>query len=310
MNNFKKIKDNIDELEPKISDLDRQYKESPDDFSIELQLQSLKNMLDDLYQQLYLHNLRREKEIVELRLLSHETAFGSIPLEFVGGITNNFSAMVFNTSKYLKFGRHSGKRKEKIVQDTIDLRLEAIGRGSTVFYLSAKTSPDLFGYSVVQNALESSFDLFESQNIEQITENISNVGSGSIKYYSKFLSELNKHDVEIDIKWENPEDVHKLWEGRKDNIQMLYNTLNQLKISEPEDIIFDGELITISSKGRFEIVTKENQRIFGNFSHELLEAMKEFHIGDNCSGIITKTTLYNPMTEKEKVEYNLKSIHY
>jgi hypothetical protein len=308
MSNLRKIRQGIEELEPKVADLEVRYKESPTDFSIELQLQSVKNMLNDLHHQLYLANLKREKEIVELRLLSNETAFGSIPLDFVGGITNNFSAMVFNTSKYLKFGRKGGKRKEKIVQDTIDLRLEAIGRGSTIFYLSAKTSPDLFGYSVVQNALESSFNLFDAGNIEQITENISNVGSNSIKFYSKFLLELNKQDVEIDVKWQNPDDVHKVWEGRKDNIQLLYNTLNQLKISEPEDIPFEGELITISSKGKFEVVTEDDIRIFGNFSHELLDAMKEFHIGDICSGVITKTTIYNPVTEKEKVEYNLKSI--
>ena len=49
-------------------------------------------------------------------------------------------------------------------------------------------------------------------------------------------------------------------------------------------------------------------RLFGKFPSDLLKKMKEFHIGDDCKGKITKTKIYNPMSDKEKIEYNLKNI--
>jgi len=44
-----------------------------------------------------------------------------------------------------------------------------------------------------------------------------------------------------------------------------------METSEPEEIPFEGELITISAKGRFEIETLDKRRLFGTFSIDLLE---------------------------------------
>jgi len=307
--NLNRLKSNIEELEKLLSDYELQLKEDENNFSLKLQVNSLNNQINDLREQLYFENLKREKEILELRLIGDKTKYGNIPLNFVGGITNNFSNFLYNTSKYLKFGNKGGKRREAIIQETIDLRFEGLGKGSTIFYLSAKTSPDLFGNSITQQTLENSFKLLSSENSDEISDNISGVGGKSIKYLSKFLNELVKSNIEIDIKWESPFDKIYKWEGKKDKLTSLFNTLNQITISEPEEIDFEGELITISLKGKFEILTSERIRYFGQFSNDLLDKMKEFHIGDHCKGIIIKTTIYNPLSDKEKVEYNLKSIN-
>ncbi|RCW23132.1 hypothetical protein [Marinilabilia salmonicolor] len=308
MANIGRIKSHIEQLEPLIVDLQAKQKASPDDFAVKLELSSLENQINDLREQLYRENLKREKEIIELRLIGSTSNFGSIPLDFVGGITNNFSATVFNTSKFVKFGGKGGKKRNRIIQETVDLRLEGIGRGSTIFYLSGKTSPDLFGHSIIQEALKNTFELFQSKNADDLQEKIGNVGVGTIKYVSKFLNELSKDDLDIDLKWSSPEDQEFTWEGRKENILSLYNSLNQMTISQPVDIDFEGELITISSKGKFEVQTNEDTHLYGQFSNDLLEKMKEFHIGDFCKGIISKISIYNPITDKEKVEYNLKTI--
>jgi len=298
----------IEQLEPLIAQLEANLKASPNNFAIKLELSSLVNQITDLREQLYRDNLKREKEIIELRLIGQTANYGSIPLDFVGGITINFSSAIFNTSKFVKFGSKGGKKRVKIVQDTVDLRLEGIGRGSTVFFLSGRTSPDLFGNSIVQDALKNTFELFQANNSDELTDKIGAVGVESIKYISKFLNELSNDDLEIDLKWHSPDDRELIWEGRKENISRLFNSLNQITISQPVDIDFEGELITISSKGKFEIQTSEHMHLLGQFSNDLLEKMKKFHIGDYCKGIIAKTTIYNPLTDKEKVEYNLKTI--
>lgn len=308
MANLGRIISNIEQLEPIIAELELKIANFPNDFATKIQLMSFKNQIDDLYQQRYRENLKREKEIIELRLIGQSAKYGNIPLGFVGGITKNFSETIFSTSKFLKFGRKGGKKRDKLVQDTIDLRFEGIGRGSTVFYLSGKTSPDLFGGSIIQEALENTFKLFKSENPDKLLENIGDVGVSSIKPLSRFLLELSNDELDIDLKWQSPDEREYIWEGRAENINTLYNSLNQLNISEPIDIEFEGELITISAKGRFELKTTNDQHFYGQFSNDLLDKMKEFHIGDVCKGIITKTTISNPVTGKEKTEFNLKNI--
>lgn len=308
MGNFNKIKSNIEQLESMIAELETKKKSLTEDFAIDLELTSLNNQLDDLREQLYRANLKREKEIIELRLIGQTASFGSIPLEFVGGLTNNFSRAIFNTSKFIKYGSKGGKRREKLIEQTIDLRFEGVGRGSTIFYLSGKTNPDLFGNSIIQKALENTFDLFNSEEPDEMVEKVGDIGPSSVKFISRFLNELSNDNLNIDIKWQSPDNKEFTWKGNSENITRLYNSLNQMDISKPEDFEFEGELITISSKGKFELLTKEDKHIIGKFSDDLLEKMKEFHIGDECKGVISKVTIYNPLTDKEKIEYNLKKI--
>ncbi len=308
MNLIGRVSRNIEQLKELISSVSADIAKDPDDFSLSLKYNSLKNQLEDLQHQLYQENLKREKEIIQIRLIGSTANFGTLPLDFVSGITYNFSKSLHSTSRYLQFGKKGGKKNEKIIKETIDLRLENIGRGSTIFYISGKTSPNLFGESILQNSLENTFDLFNSQTPDDVTENISNVGGNSLKFISKFLKELTNDDLECDLKWNSPDDREFIWKGEKENILSLYNTINKMEISEPVEIEFEGELITISAKGKFEIFTLDKKLLYGNFSTDLLKKMEEFHIRDYCKGTISKTIIYNPLTDKEKIEYNLISI--
>lgn len=310
MPSIKKIQDSIEQLRAFASEYSLQLKAEPNNFSLSLTLQSIQNQIDELQHQLYQENLKREKEIVQLRLKGRIAKFGTFPLSLVGGLTNSFSNAVFNTSKYFQFGNKGGTKIDRMITETIDLRLEGLGRGSTIFYLSARTSPDLFGNSVIQNSLDNVFELLNSQSEEQIIENINIVGSKSIKYFSDFFEELNNDDLELDLTWHTPNENLRTWEGTKDRILSLYNTLNSIKLSEPEEVDFEGEIITLSLKGRFEIFTVDKERFYGTFPNELIEVIKQLHVGDFCKGVLLKTTIFNPATGKEKYEYTLRDITF
>ena len=308
MPSIRKIQDSLEQLRAFASEYSLQLKAEPNNFSLSLTLQSIQNQIDELQLQLYQENIKREKEIVQLRLKGRIAKFGTFPLSLVGGLTNSFSNAVFNTSKYFQFGNKGGTKIDRIITETIDLRLEGLGRGSTIFYLSARTSPDLFGNSVIQNSLDNVFELLNSQSEEQIIENINIVGSKSIKYFSDFFEELNNDDLELDLTWHSPNENLRTWEGTKDRILSLYNTLNSIKLSEPEEVDFEGEIITLSLKGRFEIFTVDKERFYGTFPNELIEVIKQLHVGDFCKGVLLKTTIFNPATGKEKYEYTLRDI--
>lgn len=308
MASIKKISENIEQLSKMLAVSFSILDKDRNNFAEQLTINNIKNQIEELQHLLYEENLRREKEVVQLRLIGKVARFGTLPLHLVGGLTDSFSSAVFSTSKYRQFGKKGGKKVDKIVNDTINLKLEGVGKGSTIFYLSANTSPDLFGNSIIQTSLDNIFTLIGSETPEQLIDNISYVGANSIKYYSDFFKELNKDDLELELRWHTPTENIKEWYGTKDKILTLYNTLNSIKLSEPEEIEFTGEIITLSTKGKFEILSADKERFIGSFSNELMESMKQLHIGQFSKGVMLKTTIFNPATNKEKHEYSLKEI--
>lgn len=308
MASIKKITENIEQLGKLLNDSFSILDKDKNNFAVKLTVDNIKNQIEELQHELYNENIRREKEIVQLRFIGKVAKFGSFPLHLVGGLTDSFSNAVFNTSKFRQFGKKGGKKIDTIVSNTINLKLEGIGKGSTIFYLSANTSPDLFGNSIIQSSLDNIFTLVSSETPEQLIDNISYVGANSIKYYSDFFKELNKDGLELELKWHTPTESIKEWYGTKEKILTLYNTLNSIKLSEPEEIDFTGEIVALSAKGKFEILSYDKERFFGSFSNELMDSIKQLHIGQNCKGVMLKTTIFNAATNKEKYEYSLKDI--
>lgn len=277
--------------------------------AIELNLNSLKNHLQELYTQLKQVNEDRYKEVISLRLIGKPAQFGSIPLSIAGALTSAFSDALHTTSKYLQFGQRNIKNSNKIISNTIDLRLEAIGKGSTIFYLSGKTTPDLYGNSLIQDSLDNLFKFVSSENGEDLTNNLNKVGLSSIKHYSRFFRELNEDGLELEMDWITPNNETNKWYGDKDRILSLYNTLNKIQVAEPQEFAFVGKLITNSLKGKFEIDTLDKRTIAGTFPLDLLDKMKTIHIGEECTGVISKQIFLNSSTNKERIEYTLVEIN-
>lgn len=308
MASIKRINENISKLSAVLEDYDSLLSKEPENFSIKLTVDNLKSQIKELQDQLHRENLKREKEIVQLRFKGKIAQSGTFPLSLVGGLTDAFSNAIFHTSKYFQYGNKGGVKIDQIINDSIDLRLEGLGKGSTVFYLSAATSPDLFGNSIIQNSLENTFALLNSETTDSLIENISMVGSRSVKYYSNFFKELNNDDLELQLIWHTPNEVVKEWNGTKAKIITIFNTLNSIELTEPEEIAFEGEIITLSLKRKFEILSKDKERFYGTFPNELTEIIKQLHVGAFCKGVILKTTIFNPATGKEKHEYTLLEI--
>jgi hypothetical protein len=308
MASIKKINENVSELSKVLEEYEIKLSKDLENFSIKLTIDNIKSQIKELQNKLYYENIKREKEIVQLRFKGNIARFGTFPLSLVGGLTNAFSNAIFQTSKYFQFGNKGGNRIDQIINENIDLRLEGLGAGSTIFYLSAKISPDLFGNSVIQNSLDNAFALLNSENLDSIIENISIVGSRSVRYYSDFFKELSNDNLELELTWHTPNEIIKGWDGTKDKILSLYNTLNNIEFTEPEEIAFEGEIITLSLKHKFEILSKDKERFYGTFPNELTEVIKQLHVGAFCRGVILKTTIVNPATGKEKPEYTLREI--
>src|SRR5690554_4063233 len=87
MASIKKITDNISQLSAVVEEYSIALNKEPENFSLKITIDNLKSQIDDLHNQLYQENLKREKEIVQLRFKGKVARFGTFPLALVGGLT-------------------------------------------------------------------------------------------------------------------------------------------------------------------------------------------------------------------------------
>lgn len=300
------LQNNITFLQSQVEELNLLILNEPNNFALTIQVKNYKSEIQNLQSYLYKENLKRSKEIIALRLIGNIAKNGTFPLGSVGGITDSFSNAIYKTSQFLQFGKKGGKKIESLLKNNLDIRLEGLGIGSTIFYISAKTSPDIFGNSIIQNSLENTFDLFSSNNEAELIDNIEKVGIKSSKYFSAFLEELIADDLEIEISWESPNYETKKWFGTTEKISMFYNTFKSIEILEPETLNFESEIITLSLKNKIEVLDTNDNHSYGvKYPNSIVELIKELHIGEICDVVISKTTIVNTLTQKEKFEYNL-----
>lgn len=304
------LQENIIYLQSQIEDLSSVLSNEPQNFAVKIQIDNYKSEITNLQSYLYTENLKRNKEIIALRLIGNIAKNGTFPLGSVGGITNSFSNALYKTSQFLQFGKKGGKKIEALMKNSLDIRLEGLGIGSTIFYVSAKTSPDIFGNSIVQNSLENTFELFSSNDESELMDNIEKVGTKNSKYFSAFLEELIQDNLEVEIIWESPNYETKKWYGTSEKISMFYNTFKSIEILEPQTLSLESEIITLSLKNKIEVYDRINNHSYiVKYPNSFVPIIKELHVGEVCNVIIKKTTIINTLSQKEKFEYNLVEIN-
>src|SRR5690554_4584201 len=105
MESISKLNKNIEYLQLQIEELKSLLKNDSNDFALNLQIENYKSEIENLQKSLYNANLKRNKEVIALRLKGSIARNGTFPLESVGGITNSFSDALYKTSQFLQYGK-------------------------------------------------------------------------------------------------------------------------------------------------------------------------------------------------------------
>lgn len=309
MNEIKKIQSQIDSVSEMLLEFENLLAKEPDNFSHKLGIDSLKSQIAELEKQMMFEKAKRNKEVIEIRLKGR-TADGTIPLEVLSKLADGLSGTVLNASYFIQFGQKVKKIKVKEVHDIVNLRLAGISTGSTRLFVTANTSPDLFGRSLAEESLKHSFNLLQSESSDELTESASKIGKESVKKLYKFITTISNADMEVDLNWSSPTNENYNWNGNKQTLLRVAQSLTNIQMSDPETINFLGELISISLRGTFEIKLEGRRTIRGEFPNNLLEEIKTLTIGSNYAGKIEKQTIVNMATESEKIYYTLISIRH
>ena len=306
---IKKIESQIDEVAKMLLQYENLLSNDPNNFSHKLSVDSLKSQITELEKQLRFEKTKRDKEVIEIRLKGR-TANGTIPLEVLAKLADGLSGTILNASYFIQFGQRVKKVKAKEIHDIIDLRLAGLSTGSTKLFVIANSSPDLFGRSLAEESLKNSINLLQSETSDELTEFASKIGKESVKKLYKFITSISNADLEVDLNWSSPTNENFNWEGNKQKLLSVAQSLTNIQMSEPEVIELSGELITISLRGNFEIKADDKRSIRGIFPNNLLEEIKTLTIGSNYACQLEKRTIVNLATESEKVYYTLLNIRH
>ncbi len=271
-------------------------------------IKNTRERIQELTAELVHEKKKRELEIVEIRLKGKGARAGKLSLDLFGVLSKTFADCLIEASRQAQYGNRSGSKLLSLTRQTIDLRLDGLAPGSTRVFITGKSNPDLFGNSIIEKALTNTFDLLASKDGDTLIDKSSHLGAQAIKKLNDFFGVVSKAELELDLKWEAPTQKVFVWEGVKDQILALSNSLSNLKIHDPHEIEFSGILITQSLKGFVDVI-EEKKTIHTNFATTLLDKVKNIQIGSNCYGTIITTVTQNLATGEEKIHYELKDIY-
>jgi hypothetical protein len=306
METIKSIKDRISFLKENIGAIQSKISFDTDRFSEVIFLENIQNELRELESKLYYENTLRNKEIISLRLIGGMAQYGTFPLEVIGDITTSFSKALYKTSQYIAYGNKGGSKIESFLKNSLDLRLEGVSSGSTIFNISARTNPDLFGNSTIQSSLESTFDFLNSDDDQRFVENIEKIGTKSPKYFSSFLFALIENNLEVEISWEGLDLIEKKWIGNRNKLTAIYNTLKDLKILPSNTIHITGKIVVLSIKNKIEVFDESANKTYTiRYDSTFSDKIKFLHIGEIKTFSIDETKIESIISQKEKTNYSL-----
>jgi hypothetical protein len=230
---------------------------------------------------------------------------GTISLTVLARLAGNLASAIQSAAQKLKDGqRLRGKIPDEIIK-TLDLRLAGIKSGSTLLYITGNLSSDLFGHSLIEETLENTFKLLEANTADLLIEGVANIGIRSAGGISSFLKGIANSDYDLELSWDSPTGKAFSWSRNRDEILSFANSLDKIKIAEPEQMIVVGKLITASLKGFFEIQDIKGRSFRGNYPSNIIEKMEGLHMGIICKGTINKEIASNQITGLEKIRYTL-----
>jgi len=307
MNTIAYLEKHITEFSGLVESTKKRLVEEPDNIATELSLSSLNRKLEEMRFELKQEKERREIEIVEVRLKGSVAKFGSIPLKTLAEISRHISDVIQSNSYKIWKGKESGSRIPGELIETLDLRLAGLAPGSTRLYISASTSPNLFGQSLIEDSLSGTLNLLNVNKPKDLDEALSEYSSKGIRSLGRLLESLNKHDLEADITWNKPEGKTVKWKGTKNRINRLSMTLQQTSFYDPEIVNIEGQVVTLSSKGRgrIEIRPDEGKDISCFVPSNLREDIAKLKLNQKIKCQIEKITFYNEATGFEKTSLSL-----
>ena len=307
MNQIAWLKNNIAEVEQLLAADQEAVRANPGSFSAGLSLKSTQDRLADLRKQLQLETDKREKEVVNFRVMGEEMSRGTIPLDILSKLAQTISESVYSTAYRLLKGRDPHSAIPKKILKTIDLRLAGLEFGSTRLLITSETRANLYGQSLAEDALDAVFSVVSAKTDEEMTDAVAIAGLRASKSISRMCNVLLKHNAQVEMRWNTPAGVDRLFEGTSNRLQKLSLSLAEHTDAPIETIEVTGTMAMAHIRGNFEIESGD-KRYRGKYPESLFAKVQSVPIGTKVLATIEKETIENRTTGYLKEVYTLVNI--
>lgn len=304
MSTIARLETKVDRFQQLLNEEQQQHPEP--DFAAQLQMSSLQGQLQQFQRELREAKAERKREVVEVRFM-RDDLFGQLRLKTLGVVAQNLADALHAAAHYIRSSKGRGGRIPEEIVSTLDLQMVGLRSGSSRLVVSGELSPNLFGESLLQKSLLNTFELFESEDPDAITDAVSALGVRSMRRLRDLLDEVVEKGFEMELKWNTPSNEQKTWHGNRRTIQRLRDTLKDFETTEPETLTVEGTLYSISLSGRFTIASGE-EVYKGRFPDELDRRIREFRIGQEVKAQLNALTYVNEAMNVERVKYTLMGI--
>lgn len=310
MTHIERLERKIDETEGYLADKEAKLAADPGNFAQEMSLSSLEDQLEQLQRELRQAKEEREKEIVDLAFRGKGADWGSMRLHMLGPLMTAFSSVVHHSCYFQRHKKalSSGPMPADILEEA-DLRMAGLEDGSSKVVVTGKLSPNLFGNSLLEDALEDLFAVLRADSEEKLTEAVSDVGIQSVNHLQTFLEELDRYDLELEMWWDTPRQRERRWDGSRRRISKLRDSLGHLRVDE-QTLEVEGTLVSISRRGRVEIEVDAGDVLSCSFPDKMLKTVRRFHIEDRVWSRVVESTTRNMATGRERQSYRLERLRY
>lgn len=302
MSNIASLQEQID----RTAALLEQYGDPKQNPKRRLTISSLRAHLSELQADLRREKQLRSKEVVSLRI-SGAWANGTIPLEFLGQLAKHFATTVQQASRFIKTGTHGGPIPSTI-RSEVDLRLAGLSAGSTKIFVTGNTAPDIFGRSLLEESLASTFSILNAETPEALIDNASTIGKASVEGLRKMLQGLADENIAIEMEWYEPRGASVKWSANQERILSIETSLARVIAETGKTLEVVGETYELSLQGRIKLRLDDGMILTAIVPTQLAEKVEGFHLRQRVTARIHRETMKNEVTGYTKVSNSLTAI--
>ena len=268
---------------------------------------SLNAHLRDLHQELRETYEIHAQEVVEVRLRGKRAADARVPVRLFTRLSDHFMRAILTAATRIKTGRDF-RRVPKDVEQTLNLSFAEMKPGSTRLFFTIDSYPDLFGESLGENTLSTTFSILAKQSLEELIDDIDAIGMKSLKNIHDMFADVLQEKLEMDIRWSDINAREYQWQGKKKDLEQWTKRIERIRSQDLPAVTLRGIVSLISLSGRLELYLDDGTKIRSVFPMNLLESVRHVTINDKVSGVFARRQVVDLSKGIERINFVLQSI--
>jgi len=278
------------------------------DFAGRLALSSLRSHLADLNRQAFLLEAEEVRGFIDFRLIGNQVTNGTIRLGLLAKLAAPLADVLTATAHRFRFRDDDKPGSWDQVGRMLDLRLAALGAGSTRLYLTGNAALDLTGESLFDVSMTQLFALLNADQ-ESFFDSVHAMGPRAARAAETLLKAMETEDVAAELSWTSHNAQPYYWEGRTDRITQLRALLEQTEERQTEVLELRGAISLLSDTTRLEI--REDGKAKATkirYRKDQLPLIADLTVGQRVVLEVEKTSFYDKSEQRVTEQFRLKDI--